>query len=103
MGGSVTAYLKRKWAYKRYRNVFGVASNDPERGIVYLGVKEDGTPDPSTTVKNAKWNRLGFNAVGVVAGSFIILQVQDPLLDYFALGVIGSDGANIALVALNVE
>lgn len=103
-GGGLVAYLKRKWAYKRYRAVFGVAQRHPETGaIIYYAINEDGTTDTTKQVAGAHMNRIAFNAIGVVAASVIILQAREPILDYFALGVIASDGANIVLLAANLE
>jgi hypothetical protein len=101
--GTLTAYLKRKWAYRTFRNVFGWASLDSQGNLVYYGVNDDGTVNTSVTVGGAFGNRLLFNLADVVTGSLIIGQVQDPNADYFGLGLAVGGATNFVMTLFGID
>jgi hypothetical protein len=101
--GTLTAYIKRKWAFKSFRNVFGWAALDAQGNLVYYGVKDDGTVDTNVTVGGAFGNRLLFNLSDVVAGSLIIGQVQDPNADYFGLGLAVGGATNFVMTLFGID
>ena len=112
-GGTLTAYMGRKLAYRNYRGVFGHAVKT-ERGVEYFAVfpevNKDGTRheragqvDTDTKIPNALVNRLLYNGANVVGGALIVGYVRDPAIDYFGVGVIAGSLANVVMTLLNID